>query len=309
MAPSRIEILLYLADADIDLASALVEKAIEVDGFIVPVASKRTGREGSGIPLDEACSLQRAEESPRLIVTPMDVEVLGPALNSFQTLYLNAGLSESFRWVLGEIPPGRALYLVANLLSRADAVELLQSNVIVKALIVESLARVKRARPKFKALTLVRSWGFPVGYLCPGSRARDEAPVAIGLGASTLVISIRGKTPRVSAEGSVTRTIPGVICNWITAIRRFEASLDEAMLRILPAEHDLYDLQRPCLVAARDVRSGEVLSREMLIVATPYQGLSPDLLPHILGSRLAYDVPQGQSITFGMLDWGPADHD
>lgn len=309
MAPSRTKILLYLADGDIDVLSALVEEAIEVEGIIVPVASKRTGRDGPGIPLDEACSLQRAEESPRLIAAPMDLEVLGPVLNSFQTLYLNAGLSESFRWVLSEIPPGRAVYLVANLLSRADAVELLQSNVVVKALIVESLARVKRAEPKLKALTLVRSWGFPIGYLCPGGRARDEALLAIGLGASTLIVSSGSETPWPRANGSTAKTTPHLINSWIAAIRLFEASLDEAMLRILPAEHDLYDLQRPSLVAARDLRCGEVLLQEMLVLATPYLGLSPDLLPHILGSRLAYDVSQGQPITFGMLDWGPADHD
>jgi len=71
---------------------------------------------------------------------------------------------------------------------------------------------------------------------------------------------------------------------------------------VLSVELEPFSSHRVSLVAARDLPAGTVLAASMLTAKAPQRGLSPALLPSLLGRRLLYDVSQDQPITFGVVD-------
>jgi len=56
------------------------------------------------------------------------------------------------------------------------------------------------------------------------------------------------------------------------------------------------------LVAAHDLPVGLVLEESMLTVKLAANGVQPRLIGHLLGRRLAYDVPADSPVTFGVLE-------
>ncbi len=51
-----------------------------------------------------------------------------------------------------------------------------------------------------------------------------------------------------------------------------------------------------------DIPRGSVLTREMLSTKAPLRGLTPRLLPRLLGRRALYDIRKDESITFGLVE-------
>ncbi len=71
-----------------------------------------------------------------------------------------------------------------------------------------------------------------------------------------------------------------------------------------PEEWDCFDEDAVCLVATRPLEADEALSVDMFDVANSSRGLSPRLLPRLVGqTRLRYALQRGSPLTFGDILW------
>lgn len=112
---------------------------------------------------------------------------------------------------------------------------------------------------------------------------------AVALGASvyekhlTLDKTLPGPDHRLSLS-------PIELRETIQAIRQTELALGSARKRVLPAEQENRQKLRKSLVAAADLKAGELLTTEKVEAKRPGTGISPDSLGQYLGRKLAVAV-------------------
>jgi N-acetylneuraminate synthase len=148
---------------------------------------------------------------------------------------------------------------------------------------------------------LRRRYGLPVGYL-GADEGSSAALVAYALGATvvekpfTLDRALRGPSQGASMDQGQWRSL-------VTEMRALERSLRPLEgRRVLDVEMEAFTNLRVSLVAAKDLQAGTPLRPDLVTARAPLRGLSPRLLPRLLGKRLLYDLPQGAPITFGMVE-------
>lgn len=80
--------------------------------------------------------------------------------------------------------------------------------------------------------------------------------------------------------------------------RELERALGSAEKSISGNEIDTAIIQRRCLRAARDIKAGEVLTREMIDVLRPATpgAIKPDQIVNVVGTRAITDLPFGKEI-------------
>jgi sialic acid synthase SpsE len=85
--------------------------------------------------------------------------------------------------------------------------------------------------------------------------------------------------------------------------RRLECALGSADKFIAENEAQTVILQRRCLRAARDLRAGEVLTRDMLeaLRPAPTEAVMPYEIERVLGKRLSVDMKFGQELKWDCL--------
>jgi len=85
--------------------------------------------------------------------------------------------------------------------------------------------------------------------------------------------------------------------------RQLEQALGSADKRVADNEVDTVVIQRRCLRAARDIKAGEVLTREMIDVLRPATpgAILPDQIRTVIGMKLLVDVPYGKELRWGLL--------
>jgi sialic acid synthase SpsE len=85
--------------------------------------------------------------------------------------------------------------------------------------------------------------------------------------------------------------------------RRLEQALGSADKFVAENEVDTVVIQRRCVRAARDIRSGEILTREMLDVLRPATpgAILPDQITATIGMKALVDIPSGKELRWGML--------
>jgi sialic acid synthase SpsE len=86
--------------------------------------------------------------------------------------------------------------------------------------------------------------------------------------------------------------------------RRLEKALGTADKKVAGNEVDTVVIQRRCLRAARDIKKGEVVSREMIDVLRPATrgAILPDQIDIVIGMKINKDVPFGKELTWGDLE-------
>lgn len=85
--------------------------------------------------------------------------------------------------------------------------------------------------------------------------------------------------------------------------RQLERSLGSPDKVVAENEKDTVIVQRRCLRAARDVKAGEVFTRDMIDVLRPATpgAISPYDIPSVIGCRALVDIPVGRELTWKML--------
>ena len=96
---------------------------------------------------------------------------------------------------------------------------------------------------------------------------------------------------------------PRTWADMVENTRQLEKALGSADKHVAGNEVDTVVIQRRCLRAARDLKAGEVLTREMVDVLRPATpgAILPDQIQKVIGMKLLVDAPYGKELRWGML--------
>ncbi|NLX12814.1 MAG: N-acetylneuraminate synthase [Phycisphaerales bacterium] len=83
---------------------------------------------------------------------------------------------------------------------------------------------------------------------------------------------------------------PAQLAEYIGHIRYAERLLGNGALAVAECEREVRDLARGSVVAARDIRPGEVLTRAMLTVKRPGGGIAPARLDDLIGRKVSVPI-------------------
>lgn len=139
-----------------------------------------------------------------------------------------------------------------------------------------------------RAMETLRSLGCgAVGY--SDHTVGIEVPVAAtALGADiiekhfTLDKTMEGPDHRASLD-------PQELAAMVSAIHNVSLALGSAEKRVSPSERPNIEVARKSIVAARDIKEGELLTEENITVKRPGSGLSPMLWDSVIGTRAKRD--------------------
>jgi N-acetylneuraminate synthase len=86
--------------------------------------------------------------------------------------------------------------------------------------------------------------------------------------------------------------------NMVFETRLLERALGSADKRINANEEQTAIVQRRCLRAARDIKAGEKMEREMIDVLRPAApgAIKPDQIPNVIGTTVIRDIPSGKEL-------------
>lgn len=134
---------------------------------------------------------------------------------------------------------------------------------------------------------LRRSLGVEVGY--SDHTKGIEVPIAaVALGARviekhfTLDKTMEGPDHKASLE-------PDELKAMVDAIRNIEQALGDGHKHVSPSERKNMDIARKSIVAARDIRKGEVLTEENITTKRPGNGISPMRWDSVIGTTAIRD--------------------
>ena len=116
-----------------------------------------------------------------------------------------------------------------------------------------------------------------------------EVPVAaVALGAEiiekhfTLDKTLPGPDHRASLD-------PAELAAMVKAIRNIEEALGDGRKQVSDSERPNIEVARKSIIAARDIKAGELLTEENLTVKRPGNGISPMLWDSVIGTRAIRD--------------------
>jgi len=84
----------------------------------------------------------------------------------------------------------------------------------------------------------------------------------------------------------------------VARTRELEAALGDADKRIVENEKETSVVQRRCLRAARDIKAGEIFTREMIDVLRPATpgAIKPPEIQQVIGCKALVDLPKGTAL-------------
>ena len=126
---------------------------------------------------------------------------------------------------------------------------------------------------------------------------------AVALGARVVEKHFTDDTTRVGPDHAFAMD-PDAWAAMVENTQRLERALGSADKFVTDNEQQTYIVQRRCLRAARDIRAGEVLTREMVDVLRPATpgAILPQDIPAVIGARALTDIPSGKELRW--LDLG-----
>lgn len=154
-----------------------------------------------------------------------------------------------------------------------------------------------------RLITWLKRFGYSVGF-SDHSTGISLGPIAVTLGAMfhekhfTLDRTLPGFDHSFSLE-------PTGLKKWVRDIRKAEKALKglSTHREVLPAEMKAFEEKRASVAAVRDIKKGEVITREMLTCKCPNIGLPPKQIPDIVGKIANENIPEDTHINFSMIKW------
>ena len=94
---------------------------------------------------------------------------------------------------------------------------------------------------------------------------------------------------------------PAELSEMIRGIRQLEQSLGDGLKRLTPGERRNKPNNRKSVVAVIDVPAGTPLTRDMIDVKRPGDGIPPKYLEQITSRTARVDIPAETSLTWNLL--------
>jgi sialic acid synthase SpsE len=125
---------------------------------------------------------------------------------------------------------------------------------------------------------------------------------AVTLGARAVEKHFTDDNARVGPDHPFSMT-PDSWRDMVERTRELEKALGSPDKRVGDNERDTVVVQRRCLRAAREIRAGDVLNREMIDVLRPAApgGILPYEIESVVGTRALEDIPAGEALRWTML--------
>jgi N,N'-diacetyllegionaminate synthase len=95
---------------------------------------------------------------------------------------------------------------------------------------------------------------------------------------------------------------PQTLAQWVKAIRDAHVMQGSAVVRPTAAEREMRVLARRSIVAARDIKRGDLCSEDNIGLRRPGNGLAPGLLDFVLGGKAMRDIKSGELLKFGDVE-------
>lgn len=120
---------------------------------------------------------------------------------------------------------------------------------------------------------------------------------AVALGARVIEKHFTDDNMRVGPDHPFSMT-PTTWKDMVDRTRELEGALGSADKSVAGNELDTTVVQRRCIRAARDLKAGEVLTRESIEVLRPAipGAIKPDQLKWVIGTRILKDMPAGKEL-------------
>lgn len=145
---------------------------------------------------------------------------------------------------------------------------------------------------------------FPGVILGLSDHTHALAPVlgAVTLGASVIERHFTDRNDREGPDHKFAMN-PDNWARMVEETRLLERSLGSPDKFVSSNEHQTAVIQRRCLRAARDIRAGEVFTREMIDVLRPATpgAIKPHELLEVIGKRAQVDLPMGKELRWTEL--------
>jgi len=147
--------------------------------------------------------------------------------------------------------------------------------------------------------TLKRAFGFPVG-ISDHTPGIETALVAVAAGADIVEkhITVDQQLPGPDHHFSLT---PEQLQDLVAGVKRVDLMLGAPYKRCTPSEREMREIGRRSLMAAKDIRKGEVIRHEMLAVKRPGTGLHPQYADVLLGAIAKVDITSDSPLTWKMF--------
>jgi N,N'-diacetyllegionaminate synthase len=132
-----------------------------------------------------------------------------------------------------------------------------------------------------------------LGYLIP--------TIAVALGASviekhiTLDKNLPGPDHKASLE-------PRELTEMIRQIRTVEMILGSSEKKPAESETAIRDIVRKSVITARNIRKGEIITRDMLVIKRPGIGISPAEIEKIIGKKTRKDISADEILRWDMVE-------
>lgn len=125
---------------------------------------------------------------------------------------------------------------------------------------------------------------------------------AVALGARVIEKHFTDDTTREGPDHKFAMD-PNTWEEMVVNTRRLEMALGSTDKFVADNEKDTVIIQRRCLRAARNIRSGETISRDMIDVLRPATpgAILPDQITQVVGMKAHQDIQAGQELRWGLL--------
>jgi N,N'-diacetyllegionaminate synthase len=136
--------------------------------------------------------------------------------------------------------------------------------------------------------TMEMAFGLPVGY-SDHTMGIDVAIAAVAVGARviekhlTLDRDMEGPDHKVSIE-------PGELKAMVRSIRTIEKAMGDGIKKPANSETDTMNIARRSLVAARDIKAGEIIISNDILIKRPGTGIPAEFKDTIVGMQLERDI-------------------
>lgn len=147
--------------------------------------------------------------------------------------------------------------------------------------------------------TLMNTFKLPVGY-SDHTRGVEAAMAAVVMGACVIEkhYTLNRNFPGPDHKSSVE---PDELQFLVESIRNIESALGDGIKMPAKCEFSAIQMTRKSLVAACDIKAGQLITKDMLEIKRPGTGIEPKYYDLIIGKQPIIDIPEDEVMTWDMF--------